>query len=288
MSLVSTEFQDPTEILPFEVSCVIFSFIPAENLVNDCVLVCRFWKQISDDNTTWRLKCERTRRYMKKYMRNFEPENWKEYYYKNPYSKNLIQNPNLSDAFPNILVDKRQELYGWHGYGNLSEDQWHAQFKPWQMMNIGGDGIQLEYPPIGCGPVPNGDLGCLATSFGPTKRCQVIDLMAEGVTKYIMDECKLPIYVCEWFNNRYDCGVKYVLKVSLLDSKRNKISDCKVKFENERPRGEHEWEKFEHTFRNYPPGVRFINFKDYGKDTSHWAGYYGAKLAGATVRFLLE
>ena len=42
------------------------------------------------------------------------------------------------------------------------------------------------------------DLGCIATSYGPTKRCLMIDLMAEGVTEYIMDECKLPIYICEW------------------------------------------------------------------------------------------
>jgi hypothetical protein len=45
------------------------------------------------------------------------------------------------------------------------------------------------------------DLGCIATSHGPMTRCQVIDLMAEGVSEYIMDECKLPIYVCEWLVN---------------------------------------------------------------------------------------
>ena len=90
------------------------------------------------------------------------------------------------------------------------------------------------------------------------------------------------------FNNRYDCGVKYFLKVALMDAKGNKIKECKVKFENQRPEGRHEWEKFEHTFKDYPAGVRHIQFKDYGQDTRRWAGFYGAKLAGATVRFLLE
>ena len=42
------------------------------------------------------------------------------------------------------------------------------------------------------------DAGCLATSFGAMKRCQVIDLLAEGVNEYILDEVKIPIYVCEW------------------------------------------------------------------------------------------
>lgn len=153
---MAVKLQDPTEALPFEVSCVIFSFIPAENLVKDCVLVCRLWKQISDDSSTWRLKCERTRRYVRKYMKNFEPDDWKVYYYKNPYSRNLIENPNLSDAFPDILDAKVKEILGWHGYSNLSQAQWHAQFQPWEMMSIGGQGLQLEFPPIGCGPVPNG------------------------------------------------------------------------------------------------------------------------------------
>ena len=90
------------------------------------------------------------------------------------------------------------------------------------------------------------------------------------------------------FNNRYDCGVKYFLKVALMDKKRNKLPEWKVKLDGQRPEGPHEWEKLEHTFREYPAGVRYIQFKDYGEDTYNWAGFYGAKLAGATVRFLLD
>ena len=89
-------------------------------------------------------------------MKNFEPENWKYYYYKNPYSINLLKNPNLSDAYPNIVKQKQQVIKGWHGFGDQTADEWNNQFKPWEMMSIGGDGIQLEYPPVGCGPVPNG------------------------------------------------------------------------------------------------------------------------------------
>ena len=71
-----------------------------------------------------------------------------------------------------------------------------------------------------------------------------------------------------------------------MDRKRNKIPGCKVKFVAERPEGRHEWDHFHHTFKEYPSGVRYIQFKDYGQDTKYWAGFYGAKLAGATVRFL--
>ena len=72
-----------------------------------------------------------------------------------------------------------------------------------------------------------------------------------------------------------------------MDRKRNKIPKYKVKLEGEKPEGRHEWNKLEHTFKEYPAGVRYIKFKDYGQDTKFWAGYYGAKLAGATARFLL-
>ena len=58
-----------------------------------------------------------------------------------------------------------------------------------------------------------------------------------------------------------------------------------MKVEGEKSGGRHEWEKLEHVFCDYPPGVRYIYFEDYGRDTSYWAGHYGAKLAGATVKF---
>lgn len=90
------------------------------------------------------------------------------------------------------------------------------------------------------------------------------------------------------FNIRYDCGGKYFLKVTLMDAKRNKIPECKVKYDGERSAGHHPWDKLEYTFRDYPSGVRYIKFTDFGQDTKYWAGFYGAKLAGATVKFLLQ
>ena len=72
-----------------------------------------------------------------------------------------------------------------------------------------------------------------------------------------------------------------------MDEKRNKIPEWKVKLGGERAEGKREWDRLEHTFRDYPSGVRYIQFKDFGKDTKYWAGFYGAKLAGATVKFLI-
>ena len=153
---MASELRDPTKVFPHELSCFIFSFIPAENLVKDCVLVCHFWKQISDDNTTWRLKCERTRRYVKKYMKNFAPQNWKFYYYANPCLRNLLWNPNLDYAHPNVAESKLVQIPWSHLLTDQNRCEWEYQFEPWEMISILGDGIQLECPPVGCGPVPHG------------------------------------------------------------------------------------------------------------------------------------
>lgn len=43
------------------------------------------------------------------------------------------------------------------------------------------------------------------------------------------------------------------------------------------------WRRVEHTFRDYPAGVRLLRFAHTGKDTQYWAGHYGAKFTKSTV-----
>ena len=46
------------------------------------------------------------------------------------------------------------------------------------------------------------------------------------------------------------------------------------------------WEKVElKVFGKYPKGVRYIKFKDGGKDVKWWAGHFGVKMVGAYVGF---
>ncbi|VDM96030.1 unnamed protein product [Thelazia callipaeda] len=44
-----------------------------------------------------------------------------------------------------------------------------------------------------------------------------------------------------------------------------------------------EWQKIEHTFTNYPKGIRYVFFEHCGKDQQFWAGHYGSKMAKASV-----
>uniref|UniRef100_A0A183EAT9 FBA domain-containing protein n=1 Tax=Gongylonema pulchrum TaxID=637853 RepID=A0A183EAT9_9BILA len=44
-----------------------------------------------------------------------------------------------------------------------------------------------------------------------------------------------------------------------------------------------EWQKIEHTFNEYPKGIRFVVFNHAGKDDQYWAGHYGSKMTKASV-----
>ena len=38
-----------------------------------------------------------------------------------------------------------------------------------------------------------------------------------------------------------------------------------------------------HIFKDYPSGVRYVEFKHGGEDTKNWAGHYGAKMTMSGV-----
>ena len=38
-----------------------------------------------------------------------------------------------------------------------------------------------------------------------------------------------------------------------------------------------------HVFKDYPSGVRYVEFKHGGEDTKNWAGYYGVKMSMSAV-----
>jgi len=40
-------------------------------------------------------------------------------------------------------------------------------------------------------------------------------------------------------------------------------------------------------FQSYGPGVRYIKFYHGGMDTQFWAGHYGSKMSGASVKLII-
>ncbi|EJD74464.1 hypothetical protein LOAG_18227 [Loa loa] len=177
----------------------------------------------------------------------------------------------------------------------------------------GGDGFlsefEVEKPPIGC--VSTEDIPvAFVTSYGWCSKFQVIDLWKEGIERAFLDEFCPPITVSECCTARFDCPSIYILEVRLLPDgslpfpyrptpqflrftryprfgqqhdvpERDETTNTSVT--RVRMLSDIDWQKIEHTFSNYPPGIRYVLFQHSGKDQQFWAGHYGSKMAKASV-----
>ncbi|XP_078313952.1 F-box only protein 6-like [Crassostrea virginica] len=245
--------------LPETVLIHILSFLDGKDLLMKYSVVSKTWKRLIDSQALWRTKSERDGIYAEDLL-PFPPDDFKNYYFKNPYNRNLVKNPFALE-----------------------------EIKHWKFRN-GGDGFKVEDTPVGSHPLEHftevkGPYKCWATSYEWCKMHQVIDLIAEGCSPVVLDEIRPEIQVSEWYAARFDCNVVYNLKVKLLDEKSKVLR--KWSFSDHKPAGKN-WFKAEHIFTSYPGGVRFIKFKHEGKDEQFWAGHYGSKFTMATVRFNLK
>ncbi|WAR22591.1 FBX6-like protein [Mya arenaria] len=91
----------------------------------------------------------------------------------------------------------------------------------WEVVGNGGDGWSVETEPIGSDPVSDfnneckGSVGCWATSYRECAKYQVVDLMAAGCCKYVLDHVRPAIHVSE-YSARRDCGAVYKMTVVLM------------------------------------------------------------------------
>ena len=68
--------------------------MPAKDLVKCCCLVDKSWCKIVKQQTLWRIKCEKEKKYIPSTMP--VPDDFKKMYFFNPYTRNLIKNPSAS------------------------------------------------------------------------------------------------------------------------------------------------------------------------------------------------
>ncbi|XP_022104247.1 F-box only protein 6-like [Acanthaster planci] len=267
MAVDSNEsLQMTLEVMPVELLTEILSFVPPKWLLN-CALVCRAWRDVVQSQGLWRKMCQRTGRFIEKYMAPHYPEDWREFYFKCPYTRNLIKNPSGKDGLN----------AGWIITGN------------------GGDGWLVETERAGSESKPDelraisdGSPHHFATSYGWCIRHQLIDLVAEGCSEAMLDKAQPDIFVSEWFAARFDCGSVYELTVQLQrdeSGNKDRIIDKFTFGPYTTPQwGPSYWKEASHVFSGYGPGLRFIHYEDRSKDTQFWAGHYGSKMAGSVVR----
>ena len=81
----------PIEVLPFEILQRVFLFVRDADLLT-CSLVCKIWQQAIAEQSFWKQKCLHTCRYVEEYMAPYYPEDWRDFYRKSPFTRNLIKN----------------------------------------------------------------------------------------------------------------------------------------------------------------------------------------------------
>lgn len=249
----------PLMDLPEQLIEYVLSFVDETDLLGSCRHTCKLFRDIIDSNGFWKIKCLRYGKVIPAFkLEELPPRYYQRIYIGNPYDRNLLRN----------------------GYG----DSPRGTFAFWRITENGGDGWKHEETPKGADPSPLERPGCFATSYGACTKQQVVNLVKEGVHPVILDNYKPEIEVSEWHAARFDCGCVYRLTVSLLDDKRRVLLEYTTDtIVTEQWLGR-EWSQVTHVFRDYPAGVRFVQFQHSGQDTQFWAGHYGSKMAGGVVR----
>lgn len=244
--------------LPEELVLEILSYIEPKQLL-ELSLVCRKWCRIIKTWPLWAMK------YQERYKRKPERLPWYVFYH-------LF----TSDSFNNLIKN---------GNGELG-------FEHWTILQNGGDKFIIEDPPQGADPLPagvpefNGKTSCFATSYYPCIKAQKIDLRKNKLLLHIIKKFKPHIYLSEWVAGRFDCGCAYALRCRLA----NDVKGGPLAVEHKVPQWEgRKWEKVELCIEDYPAeDAAVIFFQHTGCDTQFWAGHYGAKMAGAVLRFVFE
>ncbi|XP_055043303.2 F-box only protein 6 isoform X1 [Misgurnus anguillicaudatus] len=228
--------------------------LPEEEVVLKCRLVCREWKMLVDSQSHWRARCRREG--IEPCDASRPPANWQRFYFLRKKQRNLLKNPKAEE-----------ELNGW------------------EIVHNGGDGWAAHgnRNPL----FENTVTKCFVTSYMLCLKQQIIDLKKEGYSPAIMDQWQPNIKISDWYTPRCDCGCYYKIFVRLLGQNKEELRTFheKVVFPQW---NDEQWCHMTHVFKNYGPGVRFIQFIHGGKDTQFWKGWYGIRLTNSSVEICPE
>jgi hypothetical protein len=156
--------------IPEELLSAIFCYVDYKTLLT-CQLVCKRWNFLIQ-SYVWRKKAEITSCHT---LPVDENALWTMYYFicaKKPFYKNLIKNDSIDSRF---------------------QDNW-------TIINSGGDGWIVECPPVGTPPLPedpifNGKNYCFVTSYNKCSKYQIVNLIEEGFSEYLLDNLQPVIKV---------------------------------------------------------------------------------------------
>lgn len=131
------------------------------------------------------------------------------------------------------------------------------------------------------------------TSHSWSKREQTVNLLSKGFTEEQLDRSPA-IVISEEFSSYYCDGDQFFLNVELLDSNMNTIAEYQTgerTFFGVQDSGACSYDKelselITYEFKNYPSGVRYVRWRDGGKDVENWLGFYGTQLSNAELKII--
>ncbi|XP_058798574.1 F-box only protein 44-like isoform X2 [Phymastichus coffea] len=187
--------------IPEELLIEILCYVNSKSLL-DCQLVCQYWKTIIQTRV-WHKKAEQT---IQQTLSFDKRTPWMTYYcmsHKMPFDKNLIKNHSGQNG-----TDSHWEL------PPISSIQWSTE-NP--MVPLLPDDLSLKDEKV-----------CFVTSSCMTWKYQVIDLIKEGFTSYLLDYLQPTIQVSEWFCC-LNTPAKYICDIELLkDNGEKKLIYCSL------------------------------------------------------------
>ncbi|XP_051779528.1 F-box only protein 27-like isoform X2 [Erpetoichthys calabaricus] len=231
---------------------LILIHVPFCELITNCRLVCKRWKDVVDSQALWRMKYEQA---LSKKLQMRLPSNtdWKNLFFKF-FVRNLIKNPCGDDCFEH-----------------------------WDVFHV-GDGWVVEHNPIALKNITS--FNYRVASFCWSKKTQCIDLLKEGFEENFLDDFQPNILISDWYGSINDCGAKYKIEVHLLNSQKEPLMSFKKEYPEIPQWNNCSYNKVQHVFCNYGPGVRFVVFSHQRTDDNFWAEHNGVRMANSTVKVI--
>jgi F-box protein 6 len=267
------DWDEMQRIIPEEVLMLILSHVPAKDLIRNCRLVCKSWKQLVDENSIWTTKYERD------YGKPAHHIVHKLVDIKKVYMFNTLSQ-SLTETCPIQVMGS--------GNGQVCKEQRNDDGK------FPGTRIPAPFPE---------SRSVWAGSYNHSGVRFTIDLLKLGLTRELLDTVKPPISVSLWTAARTDCGSVFKCTVWLdadaksmqkfrfgqytLQESGEQEKKAPEVYSIERRVGqwsEGKWYEACHTFNEYKAGIAFIHCVLEGKDTQFWAGNFGPKFTIPDIR----
>ncbi|CAI6366694.1 unnamed protein product [Macrosiphum euphorbiae] len=262
----------PFDLLPDEMVVNTLSFIDADTLL-DCRLVCKRWRELIDAYV-FQEKASRENEFV---------NNGRGYYSFSQVESSSIRKLELPwyvfyvickyDPFNRNLVKNhcgQNEYKHWERYDH---SLWIIEQTPQ------GSPLLPDDPDF------DGHTSCFVSSFRLCSKSQRIIFKNYGLNDTVMKTLQPEISVSEWYNSRFDCGCKYVLRATVFDGNGELIEQHN--YNDVLPQwGDNIWTKASHSFKNQSNASYLILYHS-GVDTQFWAGHYGTKISGSVVKILL-